>query len=340
MTPLLLSYLCEPTTHLSLTLLNAQYDDEGNIDSGLLVTDEGASYPIIDGIPRFIPLEATNSVTSFGDEWNYFNFTDFKENWLTQTVASTFGNTAVFEDKLIVDAGGGSGSQSKWFSEYGAKHVILLELSHSVDSIIRKNLIGISNVDVIQCSIDSPPIKPGSIDGIVYCHNVIQHTESVEKTAGALFDLVAPGGEFVFNCYELGDKGMRKWMRWHLVYMPLRKFLSKRSFTTVLAYARTAAALRLLPGFGFLFEKAGFCITGTVVIPDALSVPRRLKLRYKATSLNTYDLFGSHSNQHHKTELEIRELVQVLQPDPTKILNQENYFLKPQPIGCALRVFR
>jgi len=91
-----------------LTLLNAQYDDEGNIDSGLLVTDEGASYPIIDGIPRFIPLEATNSVTSFGDEWNYFNFTDFKENWLTQTVASTFGNTAVFEDKLIVDAGGGS----------------------------------------------------------------------------------------------------------------------------------------------------------------------------------------------------------------------------------------
>jgi hypothetical protein len=41
------------------------------------------------------------------------------------------------------------------------------------------------------------------IDGFVYCHNVIQHTPSVEKTAHALYALTAPGCEFVFNCYGL-----------------------------------------------------------------------------------------------------------------------------------------
>jgi len=37
---------------------------------------------------------------------------------------------------------------------------------------------------------------------------------------------------------------------------------------------------------------------------------------------------------------EIRELVNTLQPDITKILNMDKYFLRPAPIGCALRIFR
>ena len=107
MTPNLLNYLCEPITKAPLQLVDAVTTTDGTIQSGTLVTPSGSRYPIINGIPRFVDYVPTASVESFGDEWNYFNFTDFKINWLKHTVANTFGSTDAFKGKLIVAAGGG-----------------------------------------------------------------------------------------------------------------------------------------------------------------------------------------------------------------------------------------
>lgn len=340
MTPFLLSYICEPISKAPLELVDPVFDANGNIETGSLVTPSGKRYPIINGIPRFVEYVPQKSVESFGDEWNYFNFVDHKTNWLAHTVANTFGSTDAFKDKLIIDAGGGSGAQSKWFAEYGASHVILLDLSHSVDDVVRRNRVGLKNVDVVQCSIDSPPIKDGSINGIVYCHNVIQHTPSVEKTAHALFALTARGGEFVFNCYPLNDQGLIRWIRWHMIYRPLRGFLSHMPFWFILAYARVMATLRLVPGFGELLEKLLLVGQGDVPVIEGESRLSRLKRRFRSASLNTFDAYGSHQYQHHKRDEEIRALTKELQPDSSKVLNADKYFLRPTPIGCALRVFR
>ncbi len=340
MTPNLLNYLCEPITKVPLQLIDAVIDVDGHTQSGQLVSPSGKSYPIINGIPRFGGFVPTKTVESFGDEWNHFNFIDFKVNWLSHTVCNTFGSVKAFKDKLIVDAGGGSGSQTKWFAEYGARHVIMLELSHSVDNVVQRNLAGFKNVDVIQCSIDAPPLRNQCIDGIVYCHNVIQHTPSVEKTAHALYDLTAPGGEFVFNCYGPNNEGFMRWVRFNLVYNPLRAVLSRMPFCVNLVYARTMASLRLVPGLGLFLEKAGFCVQGDVPEIDGESKWERIKRRFNCTSLNTFDSYGSHQYQHLKSDAEIRELVNTLQPNATKILNMDKYFLRPAPIGCALRIFR
>lgn len=340
MTPYLLAFLCEPITKAPLQLIDAVISADGNIQSGELCTPAGRRYPIINGIPRFVDFVPVKTVESFGDEWNYFNFTDFKMNWLAHTVANTFGATDEFKDKLIVDAGGGSGAQSKWFVEYGASHVILLDLSHSVDEVVRKNLAGLHNVDVIQCSIDAPPLRDQCIKGIVYCHNVIQHTPSVEETANALYRLTAPGGEFVFNCYKLNDQGFVRWLRFHIVYKSIRAVLSRMPFGVIMLYSRTMAVLRLVPGLGVTLEKSGVCVQGDVPRLVGESVFGRLTRRFKSTSLNTFDWFGSHQYQHHKSDGEIRSLVSALQPDPAKVRNIDKYFLRPGPIGCALRVFR
>lgn len=340
MTPFLLEYLCEPLTKLPLQLVDAEYDDAGNILSGSLVSPKGNIYPIVNGIPRFTGNVSTKSVHSFGEEWNHFNFIDFKSHWLNHTIANTFGSTDVFKDKIIVDAGGGSGSQSKWFAEYGAKHVILLELSHSVDGIASSNLRRLNNVDIIQCSVDAPPIRDGSIDGIVYCHNVIQHTPSVERTAKALFSLVVEGSEFVFNCYPKNTKGPFRWMRFHLIYKPLRATLSRMPFRVILAYAKSMAALRLIPIVGTVLEKLNLCIQGDVPRNPDDSFFKHLVHRYKAAALVTFDAYGSHSYQHHKSNQEIIDLILKLQPDSSKVINKEKYFERPQPIGCALRIFR
>ena len=216
----------------------------------------------------------------------------------------------------------------------------MMDLSHSVDDVVQRNLAGLKNVDVIQCSIDAPPLRDQSIDGIVYCHNVIQHTPSVEKTAHALYALTAPGGEFVFNCYPLNDQGLVRWVRFHLMYIPLRAVLSRLPFVLIMIYSRLMACLRLLPGLGFLLEKLHFCVMGDVPRVANESAWSFAKRRFKSTALNTFDCYGSHSFQHLKTDDEIRALVNAMQPDSSKVINMGKYFLRPAPIGCALRVFR
>ena len=216
----------------------------------------------------------------------------------------------------------------------------MMDLSHSVDDVVQRNLAGLKNVDVIQCPIDAPPLHDQCIDGIVYCHNVIQHTPSVEKTAHALYALTAPGGEFVFNCYGLNDQGVVRWVRFHLVYKPLRAVLSRMPFAVIMFYARFMALLRLVPGLGALLEKSNFCVMGDVPKLPAESAWGNMKRRFRSTSLNTFDGFGSHSFQHHKSDDEIRALVKAMQPDLAKVANLDKYFQRPAPIGCALRVSR
>jgi 2-polyprenyl-3-methyl-5-hydroxy-6-metoxy-1,4-benzoquinol methylase/uncharacterized protein YbaR (Trm112 family) len=335
MTPKLLTYLCDPTDKSDLVLINPVYDGRGRILSGELRGVSGRHYPIRDGIPRFVEDNAlAATVESFGREWNHFNFDQFRLNWLNHTVKNTFGSSEAFRGKIIVDAGGGSGMQSRWMAEAGADHVICLELSHAVDGITRQNLECLDNVDIVQCSIDAPPIRDAAISGIVICHNVIQHTPSVEDTARALWRIVAPGGEFVFNCYGKNESS-GIWMLRFRLYTALRKFLSRRSFHFLLAYSRAMSLLRFVPLLGWLLEKGLFMVRGEVP-----AGPRYISRCYLTGVLNTFDWYGSHQYQHHKTEGELRALVTELQPNPKKVLNLDQYFLRPPSIGCAIRIFK
>lgn len=335
MTPALLDLLCDPIDRQPLRLEGAERDARGHIVSGALVSDSGRRYPIIDGIPRFQQqVELTDTVESFGDEWNHFDFIAFRDNWLQHTVRNTFGSVDAFRDKVVVDAGADSGSQSRWIHEAGARQVIALELSHAVDGVMRRNLDGLDNVDIVQCSIDAPPLRDACIGGIVICHNVIQHTRSVEDTAHALWRLVGPGGEFVFNCYPKNDLGWLRRMRLRL-YEALRAFLSRRSFHFRLAYARTMAVLRFVPLLGVVLEKSMLMVRG-----DVVPGPNWIRRAYRAGALNTFDCYGSHAWQHLKSDDETRALVARLQPDASLVGNLDRYFLRPQPIGIALRISR
>lgn len=332
----LLQYLCDPIDKSELTLTDSIPNTDGWVETGILVSKSGRAYPVRNGIPRFVEHEADlkESVDSFGDEWNHFNFDDFKVNWLLHTIKNTFGSVEAFKGKIVVDCGAGSGMQTKWIAEAGARHVIALELSHSVDDVMKRNLDGLKNIDIVQCSIEHPPIKQGVIDGIVICHNVIQHTSSVEGTARALWALVASGGEFVFNCYPKNNKGMIRKLRL-VIYDTLRGILSRCPFQVILLYARIMSALRFVPILGWFLEKSGFMVRG-----DVPAGPRRVYRAFKSGVLNTFDCFGSHSYQHLKSDSEIRQLISELQPDQGKVVNLAGYFSRPQPIGIALRLLR
>ena len=318
MNPELLKVLRDPITHLPLRL-----------EQGILIGSK--KYAVIDGIPRFVEIQ-NEAVQSFGDEWNHFNFIDFKKHWLHHIIQNTFGtldSSEVFKGKIVVDAGAGSGSQSKWIAEAGASKVYALELSHSVDGVMKLNLNGLSNVEVIQCSIDNVPLVSELAD-IVYCVNVIQHTPSVENTAVELFRLVKPGGELVFTCYNENGwgKGIKRIVR-KMVHNSMRAIISKLPFRVILFYSHVMSFLRFIPLLGWLLEGCLFMCRGEVL-------ERGWKAKYKAGVLNTFDMFGSHTYQHIKTERELRDLVSSL--NPTRALNVDKMFGDPPPIGCAFRI--
>jgi hypothetical protein len=66
--------------------------------------------------------------------------------------------------------------------------------------------------------------------------------------------------------------------------------------------------------------------------------PGYLRRAYRSAALNTFDCYGSHSYQHLKTDDEIRALVSELQPDTSLVRNMDRYFLRPPPVGIALRL--
>ena len=331
MNPQLLDILADPRDGSALFLENAILDAEGRISEGFLVAHDGRRYPITGGIPRFVEQHERAEVASFGDEWNHFNYDAFRVNWVDFVVKNTFGSTGIFRNRCVVDAGAGSGMQTRWIAEAGASWVIALELSPSVDDVMARNLSGLANVDVIQCSIDAPPLRSNIAD-IVYCHNVIQHTPSVETTARALWQVVAEGGEFVFNCYQRNDEGALRGMRFRFNAW-LRGMLSNRSFRTRLAYAKTMGMLRLIPGLGRLLELSTMMYRGHVP-----SGPDYLRRSYRQGVLNTFDWFGAHAHQHYKADSEILALVAELQPDNSRVANLDRYFQRPPLPGCALRL--
>ena len=322
-----------PLDRRSLKLLEATIVGDKVIE-GKLRCPAPHTFAIRQGVPRFVDDTRTlRSVGSFGDEWNFFNFVDFKVNWLDHLVKNTFGNLNVFREKVIVDCGAGSGAQSLWMSEAGAARVIALELSHAVDGVMRNNLAPVAEkVDVIQCDIAHPPFKADSIGDIVICHNVIQHTESVEDTAIALYRMVKPGGELVFNCYmKDGGDPLRTLRR--CLYTIVRKILSRSPHPVRLAYAWTMSRLIVVPLLGRFLVLSRLAVCGDVPVG-----PRRRQRRIKQTFLNTYDLYGSHRYQHHKTRMELLELVRRLQPDLSRVINLDAYLSRPSPPGVALRV--
>jgi ubiquinone/menaquinone biosynthesis C-methylase UbiE/uncharacterized protein YbaR (Trm112 family) len=346
MTRFLLGLLIDPITKDPLELKNEYINNDGNIISGILFSKkgEGGEYPIINGIPRFEGYEKLDkSVESFGNQWNRFNFDKFKMHWLEHTMRNSFDNGVEdIKDKIIIDAGGGAGMQSYWLLESGAKHVVMMDLSNTVDNVVQFNFkdAGFINFDIIQCSIDNPPIRQNSINGIVLCHNVIQHTPSIEKTAKALFAIVASGSEFVFNTYGDNKEGYLRTIRWAF-YLKLRIFLVKKSDNSRLIYSYIMGILWFVPILGWVLRKSMMIIKGNTPKDESESLFEKIKRTYYSVVTNTYDWYGSHSYQHHITNGELKKLLYDLQPDEEKILNQEKYYSRnPVYDGASLRVVK
>ncbi|MES2353812.1 MAG: methyltransferase domain-containing protein [Pseudomonadota bacterium] len=175
---------------------------DNEIISGILKCDDcSCTYPIKNGIPRFVPAE--NYANNFGLQWNRFSKTQLDSNSRLpiskqRLFDSTGWDWAAMKGKRVLDVGCGSGRFAEVALQAGAD-VVAIDYSSAVDA-ARANLSSYKNFEVIQASVFDLPFRAGSFD-YVYCLGVLQHTPDPAKAFAALPAQLRAGGRLAVDVY-------------------------------------------------------------------------------------------------------------------------------------------
>jgi SAM-dependent methyltransferase len=194
-----------PKSGSILKLSNPKYQGK-HIIKGNLISLEGRSYPIINGVPRLIidikNKRVKNTAVAFGNEWKIFNrsngymgssdlFFDFVKGL----------SPSDFKGKVILDAGCGNGRWTKVVNRLGCKYIVAMDVSESVDFCF-KNTRELDNVVVVQGSIYNPPFLNDCFD-IVLSIGVLDHLPDPKSGLYSLKNVLKKGGKLSFWVYGL-----------------------------------------------------------------------------------------------------------------------------------------
>lgn len=167
-----------------------------------LVGPDGERWPIVRGIPRFVPGD--QYVGSFSFEWNTHKTTQLDMHTGSSSSAEALTEKTGLrpEDvrgKLVLDAGVGAGRFSDVLSRWGAS-VVGVDLSFAVEA-ARENLAGRPNALVAQADIFKLPFAPATFDLIISI-GVLHHTPDTRAAFERLVPLLRPGGEICIWVYS------------------------------------------------------------------------------------------------------------------------------------------
>ncbi|MCX7858328.1 MAG: class I SAM-dependent methyltransferase [Deltaproteobacteria bacterium] len=157
------------------------------------------AYAVVNGIPRFVETELY--VENFGFQWNKHKRTQFDNEKKTpsESFLRTIGlSPEVVKDKLVLDAGCGSGRYSDVINRWGGK-VIAMDLSSAVEACYEN--LGNRGVMVVQGDILKPPLKKESFD-VVFSIGVLHHTPNTKQAFKSILTLLKPGGHIVIWLYH------------------------------------------------------------------------------------------------------------------------------------------
>ena len=159
----------------------------------VLESPTGETYPIVNGIPRFVAPESY--ANAFGLQWNLHSRTQLDSKTGTNLSRTRFERClgeplSTLRGKTVLEAGCGAGRFTELLVESGC-------LLHSLDlsSAVEANMGNIGdreNYVVAQADIRALPFPKESFD-VVICLGVLQHTPSPEESMTCLWSAVKPG---------------------------------------------------------------------------------------------------------------------------------------------------
>jgi SAM-dependent methyltransferase len=229
--------------------------DADRVTSGTLVCEQGHTYPVVSGVPRFVPSAAYTD--SFSYEWQRFR---------TTQLDSTAGGTATrdrlqaslnfplesLRGKLVLDAGCGMGRFAEVVHRYGGQYVGF-DYSFAVDAAYA-NVGHLDDVHLLQADLFALPFAPDTFD-LIICLGVLHHTPDPPRAFASLPRVLKPGGKLSVTVYDAGNKvyvlNSRFWRRIS-TRLP-RRVLHALSYAAVPLYY-----LWTLPVVGWLFRSLAF----------------------------------------------------------------------------------
>lgn len=185
----ILPILCDPATGESL-----KYEERHFICSN-------SRFPIIDGVPRFVPGDRYTG--SFSFEWNTHRNTQLDcftkdRSSEEQFVMKTGFSERDVRGKLVLDAGVGAGRYADVVSRWGGD-VVGVDLSYAVMA-AHDNFSERGNVWIAQADIGNLPFRPESFD-VIFSIGVLHHTPDTRRYFEKLIPLLRPGGTIAIWVY-------------------------------------------------------------------------------------------------------------------------------------------
>lgn len=214
-------------------------EEDGHVIEGVLQERDGFWYPIIRGVPCFLRglirpdfeafrekyglprlqnkgkrdhAEAQQLLTNktFSDKWCRFRnyglaseHHEFLFTWYCKKLGfATLDELKKFykKKKLILEAGPGSGFNSKFMAENSTAQVFAADISDAAFTVF-ENTKDLSNCHVIQADLMNLPFVDQVFDFII-ADGVLHHTPNTKKAFRALYEKLKPGGQFFFYVYK------------------------------------------------------------------------------------------------------------------------------------------
>jgi SAM-dependent methyltransferase len=257
----------------------------GQVQSGTIDCRQcGATYPIVRGLPRFVP--AVNYADSFGFQWNIHSRTQLDSHTglpISETrLWAALGGKANLRQARVLEAGSGAGRFTEVLAATGAE-VVTFDYSSAVDANVQSNG-GSGRVQFFQGDIFNIPLVEQSFD-LVLCLGVLQHTPDPEAAFRSLVRYVRPGGRIAIDVYGLDIPAL---LQWKYLLRPLTKRMRKETLYALIQRATPplvplARMLRRLAG------RAGARLV-PIVEYSHLSLTRDVNLQWAV--LDTFDMYA------------------------------------------------
>lgn len=189
-----------------VSIINPFNHKKLHTDSGVLKDDDQNSFPVINGVPRFV--KENNYTDNFGFQWNKFQKTQIDR----ETKNSTFSRERFFaatewekEDltgKDILEVGSGAGRFTQIVLDHTKANLYSIDYSDAVSANYKNNCHHGDRLKLFQASIYEMPFPDNSFDK-VFCFGVLQHTPDFKRSVQCLVNKAKPGGEIVVDFYPI-----------------------------------------------------------------------------------------------------------------------------------------
>lgn len=268
---------CTPPVHPMQSVL---------IDGTLTCTACGKGFPVVGGIPRFVPRE--NYASGFGLEWTRHALTQYdSHSGLPLSRDRFFGQTHWPQDmsnELILEVGSGSGRFTEQAASTGAT-VISLDFSYAVEANYAANGAR-ANVLIVQADVFAMPFRPGTFDRI-FCFGMLQHTPDPAKAFAALPRALRGGGALCTDIYKATV--LRALLHTKYYVRPFtRRMDPERLYRRVCAWVNfmwpVASLIRRLP--------RGYAINWRLLVADYSFLGLRDDLLKEWSYLDTFDMLA------------------------------------------------